>query len=61
MGSFVSWYLLAYLTRLKPTANKMLDCNNSYYYYFHIFKIHFDLSQLSHNFLQVVYCYFSHE
>ena len=24
MGSFVSWYLLVYLTRSKPTVNKVL-------------------------------------
>ena len=29
MRSFVSWYLLIYLTRSKPTINKMFDDNNN--------------------------------
>ena len=29
MRSFVSWYLLIYLTRSKPTTNKMFDDNNN--------------------------------
>ena len=28
LESFGSWYLLVYLTRSKPTVNKMLDNNN---------------------------------